>query len=256
MNTTHSLVFLHGPGAGGNARSWDAQLKFFPGSLAPTFPGNPHGSTCHTLAGAVEWLRGWLHAQGKTQDLALVGYTLGSAIAIEYALAYPQEVSGIVLSTIELKPRPRSLPNNLDRCLAAAAGEPGKMDEWLAFQRNNLRAAPPEITGRLMAEHAKVGPMAQYRSLKLLFSFDGTHTVSKLQPKVMLIRGEADPLQPPDGAGEMHALIPGSRLERLPEGGHFPITENHAIANALIADFVSTLGSSSAHAAVDAFRPT
>ncbi|MES3000014.1 MAG: alpha/beta hydrolase [Pseudomonadota bacterium] len=237
----HQLVFIHGPGAGGNSQSWKEQLAYFPGSLAPDMPGNPDGSTCHTLTGCVEWLRGWLWAQGKKRDLVLVGYTLGSAIAIEYALAYPEEVSGIVLSTIEMKPRPRSLPSNLDRCLAAQAGEPGAMEEWLRFQRSNLRAAPPDITERLMAEHVKVGPMAQYRSLQLLFSFDGTDRLAQIKPKVMLIRGEADPLNPPDGEGGMHAQIPGSRLERMADGGHFPITENHEKANALIADFVRGL---------------
>ena len=247
------LVFIHGPGAGGNAVAWHEQLKFFPGSLAPTLPGNPDGSTCATVEDCTEWLRGWLWAQGKTRDLVLVGYTLGSCIAVEYALAYPEEVSGIVLSTIEIKPIPRVRPNHLDRCLAAVAGEPGKYEEWVQFQRHALGAAPPDVMERLMAEHLKVGPAAQYRSIRLFTSFDGTGRLGQIKPKVMLIRGEADPLKPPDGEAEMHAQIPGSRMERLAEGGHFPIVECHAQSNALIADFVSTLGPSSAHAPVDAF---
>jgi len=249
----HQLVFIHGPGAGGNSVSWHEQIKHFPGALAPDMPGNPEGSTCHSIAGCVHWLRGWLWAQGKKRDLVLVGYTLGSCIAMEYALTYPEEVSGIVLSTISVKPRPVARPNHLDRCLAAAAGQPGIMEEWVQFQRNALRAAPPEVTERLMVEHLKVGPAAQYRSLRLLFSFDGTGRVDKIVPKVMLIRGEADPFNPPDGEGELHAMIPGSRLERLADGGHFPISENYEKSNALIADFVSGLGPSSAHKPVDAF---
>lgn len=248
----HQLVFIHGPGAGGNSRSWHEQLGFFPGSLAPDMPGNPEGSTCHSLLQCVDWLRGWLWAQGKRKDLVLVGYTLGSCIAIEYALAYPEEVSGIVLSTIDIKPRSLTQPNHLDRCLAAA-NDPTVYEEWLQFQANALRAAPADVAARLMAEHRKVGPAAQYRSLQLLFSFDGTGRLGRIQPKVMLIRGEADPFNPPDGEGEMHRQIPGSRLERLVDGGHFPISENYEKSNALIADFVATLGPSSAHKPVDAF---
>lgn len=251
----HQLVFIHGPGAGGNSQAWHEQLKYFPGSLAPDMPGNPEGSTCHSLAGCVEWLRGWLWAQGKKRDLVLVGYTLGSCIAIEYALAYPEEVSGLVLSSIETRVRPRARPSHLDRCHAAAAGVPGVYEEWVQFQRNALRAAPPDVMERLMAEHLKVGPAAQYRSLRLFFSFDATGRLGQIQPKVMFIRGEADPFNPPDGEGEMHAQIPGSRMERLADGGHFPITENHDKANPLIADFVATLGPSSAHVPVAAFTP-
>ena len=100
------LVFLHGPGAGGCAAAWTHQLAHFPGSLAPTLPGNLEGKHCATVAAYTEWLRGWLWVQGKARDLVLMGYTLGSAIALQYALDYPEEVKGLILTSIEARPRP------------------------------------------------------------------------------------------------------------------------------------------------------
>ena len=40
----------------------------------------------------MEWVRGWLWAQGLKGDLVLIGYTLGASIALQYGLDYPDEV--------------------------------------------------------------------------------------------------------------------------------------------------------------------
>ena len=71
------IVFIHGPGAGGTARSFVNQLEHFPGSLAPNLPGHPTGLPCPSVERYTDWLRGWLWSQGHKQDLVLVGYTLG-----------------------------------------------------------------------------------------------------------------------------------------------------------------------------------
>ena len=83
------MVFIHGPGAGGCAESFVYQLKYYPGSLAPTLPGHPEGAACASVERYRDWLRGWLWSQGKRKELVLVGYTFGGCIALQYALDYP-----------------------------------------------------------------------------------------------------------------------------------------------------------------------
>jgi pimeloyl-ACP methyl ester carboxylesterase len=86
------LVFLHGPGAGACADAFDHQRARFPRSVAPTLPGHLEGARCPDVARYMEWVRGWLWAQGLNRDLVLVGYTLGASIALQYGLDYPDEV--------------------------------------------------------------------------------------------------------------------------------------------------------------------
>ena len=102
------MVFIHGPGAGGCAESFVYQLQYFPGSLAPTLPGHPEGSACASVERYADWLRGWLWSQRKHKELALVGYTLGGCIALQYGLDYPDEVKALVLMTTGMRPRERA----------------------------------------------------------------------------------------------------------------------------------------------------
>ncbi len=88
------LVFLHGPGAGACADAFHHQRRHFPKSVAPTLPGHLDGSRCPDVTRYMEWVRGWLWAQGLKGDLVLIGYTLGASIAVQYGLDYPDEVKG------------------------------------------------------------------------------------------------------------------------------------------------------------------
>ena len=80
------------------------QLNDFDVSVAPCLPGHPHGTPCKDVNSYTEWLRGWLWAQNKKEDLILVGFTLGACIALEYALDYPEEVQAIILRTVTMAP--------------------------------------------------------------------------------------------------------------------------------------------------------
>src|SRR5688572_25848403 len=116
------LVFIHGPGAGACADAFVHQLKYFPGSVAPTLPGHLDGERCVDVARYTEWVRGWLWgqgAQGLKKDLVLVGYTLGASIALQYGLDYPGEVKGMVIMTVAARPKVRA-PDTYEMRLRAA----------------------------------------------------------------------------------------------------------------------------------------
>ena len=44
----------------------------------------------------------------RNRDLALVGYTLGASVALQYGLDYPEEVKGLVLMTVAARPKVRA----------------------------------------------------------------------------------------------------------------------------------------------------
>ena len=116
------LVFIHGPGAGGCAEAFRYQLDHFRGSIAPTLPGHLAGEPCASVERYTEWVRGWLWAQGHQRGLVLVGFTLGSCIALQYALDYPEEVRGLVLMTVSMRSKRRA-PDTFHFRLRAAADQ-------------------------------------------------------------------------------------------------------------------------------------
>lgn len=233
------LVFLHGPGAGACADAFHHQRRHFPDSVAPTLPGHLEGIPCSDVARYMEWVRGWLWAQGLKKDLVLVGYTLGASIALQYGLDYPGEVKGLVLMTVAARPKTRT-PGTYELRLRAAQ-DPKVYEEWLEQMRHSMKFVDPQLRERLIERHRQVGPLSQYHDLKAIDAFDVRDRLATLRPKLLLLRGLDDPGNPPEYEKELHEAVPGSRYVKLSGAGHFPPTEIPDKVNALIEEFVAAL---------------
>lgn len=233
------LVFIHGPGAGGCAEGFRYQLDHFPGSLAPDLPGHLHGTSCKSVERYTEWLRGWLWAQGHHNDLVLVGFTLGASIALQYGLDYPEEVKGLVLMTVAMRPKTRT-PGTLELRLQAAT-DATIHARWLDAMRDAMHFVAPALRERLIVCHQQVGPLSQYRDLMVIDQFDVRDRITTLQPRLLLIRGVDDVIALEDYEQEIHRAVPGSQYVPLREAGHFPMAEQPEAVNRAIRDFLETL---------------
>ncbi len=233
------LVFIHGPGAGACAKAFDYQLDQFHGSYAPNLPGHLSGTPCADVARYTEWLRGWLWAQGAERDLVLCGFTLGACIALQYGLDYPEEVKGLVLMTVAMKPKQRE-PGTLEMRLRAAQDAEG-FSHWLDSMRDVMTFVEPEFREQLIECHRKVGPMSQYHDLLTIDKFDVRERISSLKPPLLLIRGVDDPMSPPEYELKIHQAVPGSKYLKLSQAGHFPMAEKPEEVNQAIAEFLETL---------------
>lgn len=233
------LVFIHGPGAGGCADSYVNQLSHYPDSLAPHLPGHLDGTPCSSVERYTDWLRGWLHAQGINRDLVLSGFTLGACIALQYALDYPDEVKGLALMTIAMRPkqrRPQHLQFRLD-----AAEDAEAYEKWLGMMDNVMHFIEPELRARLLQRHREVGPIAQYRDLVVIDRFDVRDRIHTLQAPLLLIQGVDDPLATDDYEAEIHRAVPGSKLIKMTQAGHFPMVEKPDQVNAAIDAFLAEI---------------
>jgi 3-oxoadipate enol-lactonase len=234
------LVFIHGPGAGACAEGFANQLSHFPGSLAPTLPGHLSGEPCPNVERYTDWLRGWLWAQDKHREVVLVGFTLGACVALQYGLDYPEEVKGLVLMTVSMRPKERK-PGTLDMRLRAAK-EPEAYQEWIEFQRHAMMWVEPGLRDRLLERHAQVGPISQYNDLVTIDRFDVRNRIGGLKPPLVLIRGVDDPGEPPEYEMEIHQAVPGSRYLKLERAGHFPMAERPDTVNKAIEELLAQLG--------------
>ena len=199
------LVFIHGPGAGSCSAGFQYQLKHFPGSLAPDLPGHPEGESLATVAEYTEWLRGWLHNQEHNKDLVLAGFTLGACVALQYALDYPEEVAGLLLMTIAMRPKERA-PGSLEFRLNAAKDEKVH-EEWLDAMRHTMMFIEPDLRERLIDCHRTVGPTSQYNDLVTIDKFDVRGRIGELKASLTLIRGMDDPGKPAEYELEIHHAV-------------------------------------------------
>ena len=232
------LVLIHGPGAGGCAASYRYQLQRFPDALAPDLPGHLEGESFEDVAGYTHWLREWLRGQGHTGGLVLAGFTLGACVALDYALTWPDEVDGLLLMTVAMRPKERA-PGSLEfRLNAAKGGEP--MQKWLDSMEHMLMFVEPDLRGELMECHKKVGPISQHNDLLTIDRFDARDRIHKLKAPLTLVRGVDDPMQPDEYEMEIHEAVPGSRYIKLERAGHFPHCERPDDVNAALAELLTT----------------
>jgi 3-oxoadipate enol-lactonase/4-carboxymuconolactone decarboxylase len=230
------LVFIHGPGAGGCAEAFRDQLEYFPGSLAPTFAGHPAGAPCASVERYTDWLRGWLWAQGQRQNLVLVGFTLGACIALQYGLDYPEEVQGLVLMTVAMRPKQRE-PGAYDFRLRAAE-DPVVYERWIDAMRQAMHFVEPERREQLIACHRQVGPRSQHHDLVVIDRFDVRDRISSLKPPLLLISGTDDPLSVEEHEREIHEAVPGSQYLTFRRAGHFPMAEQPEAVNRAMKAFL------------------
>jgi pimeloyl-ACP methyl ester carboxylesterase len=232
------MVFIHGPGAGGCAEAFYYQLKHYPESLAPTLPGHLDGMPCANVERYSEWLRGWLWAQGKRQDLVLVGFTLGACIALQYGLDYPEEVKALVLMTIAMRPKER--PRAALELRLKAAQEAENYQKWLDLMRHNMMFIDSALRERLVDCHRRVGPLSQHHDFEVIDRFDVCARIDTLRPPLLLIRGADDPASPPEYELEIHRAVHGSQYLKLSHAGHFPMAEKPEEFNQAIDAFLES----------------
>ena len=234
------IVFIHGPGAGGCADSYINQLYHYPNSLAPNLPGHLDGAPCSSVERYTEWLRGWLHARGHHRDLVLSGFTLGACVALQYALDYPEEVKGLALMTIAMRPKARR-PQDLQFRLDAAEDE-ATYEKWLGMMDGIMHFVEPDLRAHLLQRHREVGPVAQHSDLVVIDRFDVRDRIHTLESPLMLIQGVDDPLATGDYEEEIHRAVPGSKLIKMKDAGHFPMVEKPDEFNAALDDFLNEIG--------------
>jgi pimeloyl-ACP methyl ester carboxylesterase len=230
------LVFIHGPGAGGCAEVFRDQLEYFPRSLAPTLPGHPAGTPCASVERYTDWLRGWLWAQGHRQNLVLVGFTLGACIALQYGLDYPEEVQGLVLMTVAMRPKQRE-QGAYDFRLRAAE-DPVVYERWIEAMREAMHFVEPNRREQLIACHRQVGPRSQHHDFVVIDRFDVRDRISSLKPPLLLIRGTDDALSVEEYEREIHEAVPGSQYLTFRRAGHFPMAEQPEAVNRGIKAFL------------------
>jgi len=227
------LLFLHG--AGGRGLVWQHQALAFPRARTPDLPGRA-GGTPSGVDGYLEAIRAALAAdvRGTTRPRVIAGHSLGSAIALRWALRYPDDVRGVVLTGAGAKMRvnPAWLAG-IEKRDTSAIEEFGSWwfdpnadarlrEKSLAL----LRATPPDV---LLAD------------LRAADGFDVMDDLGRLTVPVVIICGADDRLTPVKYSRFLHEQIRDSELVIVEDAGHMVMLEQPKATNAAIARFLARL---------------
>ena len=157
------------------------------------------------------------------EQTALAGHSMGGYVALAFAKAFPQRVSGLALVSSQ-----------------AAADAPerkeGRYKTAADVAQKGVQIVVDAMTDKLSSQQVVqdgIRPLIEKQSvagvtgaLKAMAEReDLTSFVSAFGRPLVLIHGDADALIPIDRAREIKALVPSANLVELAGAGHMPMME-------------------------------
>ena len=247
------LLLIHGAGDG--AAIWDHQLAALSGEhrlVALDLPG--HGARLAETAyadhaanaGEVEHA---LDAAGFQHPI-LIGHSLGGAVALTYALGSETGGAGSIaqarlraLVLVASGARLRMHPSFLEAARARAEAAPAApLTEPVVPANRCLGPNPsPALVAWLSAHSGQATAQAVYADFQANNAFDVMDRLGEILVPTLVVGGEADSMAPPKFVQYLADSIPNARLVLLPGAGHYPMAEQPAAFNRVLAEFLGAL---------------
>jgi pimeloyl-ACP methyl ester carboxylesterase len=238
-----TIVFLHG--LLGSSKSWAFQFDHLSRDyrmIAWDAPGYGQSEMVSaSIEAFVEALREFIANIGQPK-VYLVGHSMGGTVAACFAAAFPELVSGLVLS-----------------CSHAGYGDPetapmsakfeSRMREFneighAAYGVNRARDLLPSPVPACVFDYAaeiasEINPEGLRRATRMLQRANNRPLLPKLKIPTLILTGEMDTDVDPNLKADLLRLTPATRHVEMPRLGHAPYFEAPDYYNSLIEEFLS-----------------
>ena len=183
--------------------------------------------------------------QLKISHTHIFGYSMGGAIAQEFARQFPDRVSGLVLcATMCGGPRAIYAPPSVVRVMRELDGL--KPDEvarriWeVTYSPGYLHTHREQAEDQMRREIAAPTPLhAADLQFQAFVEFDCSKALPSIQAPTLVLTGELDQLVSPQNSRHLASLIPGARLLIIPGCGHRLMWEATDECVAIVSKFLT-----------------
>ena len=229
-------LFIHG--AGGSTKSWFYQAEKLKASMEAVLVDLPgHGGAsgsdgCKSIEEQRDSVYGALRSSG-IEKCFVVGHSMGGAIALYCAVAFPDMIKGVVL--VGTGARLRVFPEILDgiqkdkeKTLRGIIG--------FAFSKT----APEVLRENGFNEMMKCRAEVIYNDFSACDKFNVMEAIKTIDIPTLIICGSEDALTPVKYSRYLHENIKGSELVIINGAGHMVMMEKPEETNEAILRFVTT----------------
>lgn len=241
------VIFLHGAGAGASGYSnFKGNYPAFAAAgfraIVPDMPG--YGLSTkpdldqYDLDLFVRGINGLVDTLGL-RDIVLLGNSLGGAVALGYALAYPDDVSRLILMApggVESLDTYLAMPGIANMFEVYRSGQ-GGVEAMRAVMRMQL-FDPSQLTDDILAERAPIAAMQTQAARSILKVPDMTAQLPGLRCPVLGFWGMDDQFNPVSGASKLMTGCPNVRVVLVNRCGHWVQVEHRDMFNRTCLDFL------------------
>lgn len=231
------VLVLHG--AGGSNLSWPPQIRRLSGQRMFTLDLPGHGKSegvgsqdiTEYSKAVLEFIKAL-----RLSSVVLVGFSMGSAIALSLALQYKKRVLGLGLfgsgakmrvaaSTLELTSNPSTFLSAVEKVI----------------ENSYSSDVDPRITELAIQQMAETRQAVLYGDFLACDEFDAMERVSKINVPTLLISGSADRMMPPNRAEYLRDQIEGAQLHIIEGAGHMVMIERPDEVASLLGKFLDQI---------------
>lgn len=176
------------------------------------------------------------------ERFVLGGLSMGGYVALAFERLFGHRLQGLVLA--DTKAAADTPAAREHRYHVAAEVEAEGVASLTATMPNTLLApvASSDVRERVRAWIERANPRAVALAQRAMAERpDSTERLPRLTLPTLVVVGEADALTPPEEAERMAALLPDTRLVRIPHAGHLSNVENPAAFNAAVRAFLGAI---------------
>lgn len=177
-----------------------------------------------------------LRAHLGHERIAVLGHSIGGAIALEYALRYPDHVSHLILvctasrfDVTDPAAAERLARKGMTPEIAEALAQAGESDAAL---RRYVELVGPvyfhvfdAARYREMIAGIVYNAAAMLRGFEIAAGWEVLPRLAALRVPTLLVAGGGDAITPPEESATLQRNIPGAECVVLPRCGHFPWLE-------------------------------
>ena len=242
-----TVIFLHG--AGGGASGYSNFKGNYPAFVAAGYrcivadmlgfglsskPDIPMYDLDFFVAG----VKGLVEALGL-KDITLLGNSLGGAVSLGYALAYPQEVKNLILMApggVEDLQTYLDMPGiaNMFEVYRSGKTGPQAMRDVMRLQLFD----PALLTEEIIAERAPIAATQTQASRSVMKVPNMTERLAELRCPVLGFWGMNDQFNPVGGAMKIMENAPQARMVLVNRCGHWVQVEHREMFNRTCIDFL------------------
>lgn len=240
----HSLLF--------DRRMWEPQLAELSRTyrcVALDFWG--HGESDeparhHSMLDNAEAYRLVLDHLG-VESAVVVGLSMGGMAAIQFALAHPGRVRGLVLLDTSADPEPG--PSRAKNMAMAMTARLFGIGNFVMRQANDLmwsrrfQAEHPEVVAEWVERVKTLPRRVLYRTIGAVMARKAVgERLAEVRCPTLVIVGDEDRMTPPSVNRKIADTITGAEMKVLPRTGHIANIEEPEVVTKLIRAFLTKLG--------------